>query len=51
MLFLLLLTRKWDDFLQAFNIPADEEFVIVTTNRKEISDDKAYGTILLKKLN
>ncbi|XP_044184398.1 structural maintenance of chromosomes flexible hinge domain-containing protein 1-like [Acropora millepora] len=31
---------------QAFNIPADEEFVIVTTNRKEISDDKAYEELV-----
>ena len=31
-------------FLQAFNIPENEKFVIVTTNRQEISDDKKYGT-------
>lgn len=32
-------------FLQAFEIPESEEFVIVTTNRQEILDDKTYGTV------
>lgn len=31
-------------FFQAFDIPENEKFVIVTTNRQEISDDKTYGT-------
>lgn len=35
---------KFHTFFQAFSIPENEKFVIVTTNRQEISDDKTYGT-------
>lgn len=34
----------WHLFLQAFNFSEKEQFVIVTTNRQEILDDKTYGT-------
>ena len=44
------LLENLEIFRQAFDIPQNEQFVIVTTNRQEILDDKTYGERVVEKL-